>query len=68
MKEKSEWVDLLEKRLVNAMENQSEMLLKRMAGMENKMNERIDTIRMETNKSERIKAVEQKTNDMELNC
>lgn len=39
MKEKPEWVDLLEKRLVSAMENQSEML-KRISLMENKMNEK----------------------------
>lgn len=45
MKEKPDWVDTLEKRLVFAMENQSEMLLKQMADMEAKMDERIESIK-----------------------
>lgn len=66
-KDKPEWVDALEKRLVSVMESQNDMLLKRMSAMENKMNEKIEAIKTEMHKSfERIKDVEQKTNAMEL--
>lgn len=66
MREKPEWVDALEKRLVTVMENQNDMLLKRMSDMESKMNERIDAIKVEmSNSFERIKVVEQKASDLE---
>lgn len=58
-KDKPEWVDLLEKGLVDALENQSEVLLKRMADMETKMDVKIEK------SIERIKVVEQKARDME---
>lgn len=45
-KEKPDWVDTLEKWLVSAMENQCDILLKRMADMEAKMNEKIEGIKM----------------------
>lgn len=65
-KEKPDWVDALENRLVSVMENQNALLMKRMADMEKKMNERIDEIKVElSNTSERIKNVEQKTSDIE---
>lgn len=67
LKDKPEWVDTLEKRLVSAMEFQSEMLLKRMVEMEVKMDEKIESIKKDMNKSlERIKKVEQKVNELEI--
>lgn len=66
-KEKPEWVDALEKRLVNVMESQNDIILKRMMDMENKVNERTEALKIEMKKSYgRIKGVEQKTNDIEL--
>lgn len=60
-KEKPDWVDLLEKRLVDALENQYELILKRMADMEGKMDSKIEGLKIEVNKSvERLKAIEQK--------
>lgn len=52
---------------MNVMENQSEVLLKRMADMEAKMDERIEGIKLEVNKTtEQIKVAERKTSDMEM--
>lgn len=63
---KPEWVDALEKRLVSAMEIQSEVLLKKMTDMENKMNNKIEVINQEIeNSKEKITEIEKKTNDIE---
>lgn len=67
LKEKPEWVDALERRLTNVIENQNEILLKRMADMENKVNDKIGTIQSEMKKyNDRLKMVEQKTSDLEV--
>lgn len=67
LKDKPEWVDALEKRLTSVIENQIEMLLKRMEKMESKVNAKIESIQLEIKKSsERIKLVEQKTNELEV--
>lgn len=56
---------MLEKRLC-AMETQSEMLLKRMASMEAKMDERVEARKNEVRKTaERINLIEQKSNELE---
>lgn len=67
MKDKPDWVDNLEKRLTNVIENQNEVLLKRMAEMESKVNDKIGNIQLEMkNYTEKIKKVEQKTNNLEV--
>lgn len=61
-----EWMDNLEKRLMAALENQSEIVLKRLEDMEGKMDAKIEGIRFEVQNSvARIKVVEQKTMTME---
>lgn len=67
LKDKPEWVDALEKRLTNVMESQNELLLKRMADMESKVNDKIGNIQLEMRKyNDRIKLVEQKVSDLEM--
>lgn len=67
VKEKPDWVDVLEKHLVSIMENQNEMVLKRIMDIENKMSERIETLKTEINKSnDKIKEIERKTNAIGL--
>lgn len=63
---KSEWVDVLEKRLVSAMELRSEVLLKKITDVENKMNDRLEVINQEMEIfNGKIKHLENKTNDIE---
>lgn len=62
-----DWVDALEKRLISAMELQSEVLLKKMTDMENKLNDRIDVLNQEIeNSNGKIKELKKKTNDIEM--
>lgn len=65
-RERPDWIDNLEKRLMDAMVNQSEVVLKRMEYMEENMDLKIEGIRVVVQNSvERIKTVEHKTKSME---
>lgn len=50
LKDKLDWVDTLEKRLIGVIENQNKVLLKRMAEMEGKVNGKVGDIKLEMKK------------------
>lgn len=56
--DRPDWVDNLEKHLMEAMENQSDVILKRMADLEGNMNAKVEGIRLEMAKSaEQVKGM-----------
>lgn len=66
MKDKPDWVDSLEKRLITVIENQNETVLKRMAEMETRVNDKISKIQMDMKKyNDKLEKVEQKTLNLE---
>lgn len=50
-KEKLEWVDLLEKKLTDAIEGQSEVVMKRIEDMEEKVRAETERVKLEVKKS-----------------
>lgn len=65
-KERPEWVDNLEKRLMNVIESQSELILKRMEGLEKNMDKKIEAIKVELQDSvEKVKELDQRAISME---
>lgn len=65
-KERPEWVDNPERRLMEAMESQRELLLKRIDDLEGKMDVKIEGIKTELPSTmERVKVVEQKSQSIE---
>lgn len=65
-KERPEWVDNLEKRLMTAIESQSELILKRMEGLEKSMDKKIVDMKVELQESvEKVKEIDQRAIAME---
>lgn len=64
-KDKPEWVDALEKNLMEAIEGQSEVVMKRIADMEGKVQEEIDGVKKEVKNSTKIGEIEQKVKRLE---
>lgn len=65
-KDKPEWVDALEKKLMDAIEGQSDVVMKRIADMEGKVQSQLDRVKLEVKKSLlKIGEIEQKMKKLE---
>lgn len=65
-KDKSKWVDMLEKKLMEAIEGQSEAVMKKIEDMEEKVRSEIEGVKLEVKKSIiRIGETEQKNMKLE---
>lgn len=65
-REKPEWVDTLEKKLMDPIEGQSDVVMKRIADMEVKLKTEIDGVKLEVKKSmQKIGEIEHKTKKLE---
>lgn len=65
-KDRPDWVENLEKRIMNTMDNQSDLLIRKMEAMEKNMDKKIDALKAEVqNLAVKIKEIESNTQTME---